>query len=240
MEERLRNWISAKRLTIIVGHFGTGKTEIAVNMAERTGSLGLPFLFADLDMVDPYFRSREREDLIEEWGGRMITNPQAVMDADVPAIPSEAAALFDDHDYYGIMDIGGDPSGARVLARYRQKIAREDPRVICVLNARRPLTRTPGEAVDYIRGIEQAGGFQITELVNNTHLCGETTAEDILDGALFCREVSEETGIPLTCHTVEEHLLKKAGGDLALRLELADDQFVWPLHIYMKKPWEIV
>ncbi len=238
-DSRLDSWIKDSRLTIIVGHFGTGKTEVAVNMAEAMGRLRLPFTFADLDIVDPYFRSREREEEITGWGGYFITNAQAVMDADVPAIPSETASLFDDRSRYGIMDIGGDPSGARVLARYYQKIAREQARVICVLNANRPLTRTPEEAASYIRAMEMTGGFRVTELINNTHLCGETPEEDDLRSAELCRKVEEMTGIPLRCHTVEKHLLDRQGDEIASGLQLREDQFIWPVNIYMKKPWEM-
>jgi len=235
----LENWIRQSRLTVIVGHFGTGKTEVSVNMAMAMGGLCLPFIFADLDVVDPYFRSRECADIIRQAGGTLITSSQECMDADVPSIPSDTAALFDDRSKYGIMDIGGDPSGARVMAQFAPRIAREQARVVCVINAARPLTRTPREAVSYIRSIEKTGRLQITGLINNTHLCGETTPEDVLEGAGTAREVSEISGIPLICHTVEAGLFDANRKMLLPELTSHGDTFIWPVRIYMRKPWEL-
>lgn len=112
-----RDWIDAARLTVLVGHFGSGKTEVAVNIAMELGKRGYVFSLADLDVVDPYFRSRDRKDILEQAGGRLIASSQAHMDADLPSMPPDVSVLFDNPDMYGVLDIGGDPSGARVLAR---------------------------------------------------------------------------------------------------------------------------
>lgn len=229
---RLVNWIKGSRVKIITGHFGTGKTEVAVNLALMLGRMNIPYILADLDVVDPYFRSRERKDLIEASGGILITSSQACMDADVPSMPAEVSSVFDSHDRHAVMDIGGDPSGARVLAQYRAKIEREQSEVICILNANRPLTKTPQAAVQYIQGIEEASGLKVAGLINNTHLTNETSLEDIERGAALSREVSEMTGIKLLGHSV----IKK----LAAQAEeiLKDEEFIIPMDIYMKKPWE--
>ena len=227
--DELDKWVSKERLTVIVGHFGTGKTELSVNMAVSLGRQSLPFSFADLDIVDPYFRSRERADMITRAGGRLITSSKECMDADIPSIPSDVAALFDEHDRYGILDIGGDPSGARVLAQFRSRIAREHARVVCVLNFARPLMKTVQEAEHYIRMIEMSSGIKVTELINNTHLCNETQAEDIISGAAAALETSSITGIPLSAHTVIRQLIPEVR-DAAL-----GEAFIWPLDIYMKR-----
>lgn len=221
--------ICSHRLSIITGHYGTGKTEFAVNLALALAAEGRRVMLADLDIVNPYFRSRERRPLLEGAGVRLISSSQACSDADVPALPAELLTILEDRTVTGVLDIGGDPVGARVLARFRPQIQAEDHQLICVLNANRPEVRQAADAVTYLRGIEQATGLTCTGLVNNTHLCQETTGADIRKGAALAAAVSAETGIPVLCHVAEARL---AGG----LPELAEP--VFPITIRMKKPWE--
>lgn len=216
------------RLTIITGHYGTGKTEFAVNLALHMASRGQTVSLADLDIVNPYFRSRERKALLSERGIRLIASSQACTDADVPSLPPELHALLDDRRLTGILDIGGDAVGARVLARYRPRIIGEDYQLLYVLNANRPEVRDVSSAVSYLRAIESVTGLVCFGIVNNTHLCGETTADDVRRGAELARGVSEETGIPVVCHVAHE----------ALAAELEDLSPLFPVTIRMKKPWE--
>ena len=215
-------------LTIITGHYGTGKTEFAVNLALHMASRGQTVSLADLDIVNPYFRSRERKALLSERGIRLIASSQACTDADVPSLPPELHALLDDRRLTGILDIGGDAVGARVLARYRPRIIGEDYQLLYVLNANRPEVRDVSSAVSYLRAIESVTGLVCFGIVNNTHLCGETTADDVRRGAALARNVSEETGIPVVCHVAHE----------ALAAELEDLSPLFPITIRMKKPWE--
>jgi len=216
-------------LTVIVGHFGSGKTEIALNLALHIAQCGYPFSLADLDIVDPYFRSRECRELLESHGGRLIASSQACLDADVPSLPPEVVSLFDDKSRYGVLDIGGDASGARVLARYRRRLEENGACVLCVVNANRPLTDTPEKAEKYVRDIEAAAGLHIDGLINNTHLCDRTNIDDICTGAKLVYELSISTGIPVVCHAVPEYLTKQASLSL---------NSVFPIKLYMKKPWE--
>lgn len=216
------------RLSIVTGHYGTGKTEFAVNLALALAEEGERVMLADLDIVNPYFRSRERKRLLEEAGIRLIATSQACTDADVPAIPAELLTILEDRGVRGVLDIGGDPVGARVLARFQPKIVREDYQLIYVLNANRPEVRTAESAIAYLRSIEDVTGLSCSALVNNTHLCGETTAEEVRRGADLAETVSRETGIPVLCHTVDRRL----AGELT-------DLAVFPITIRMKKPWEL-
>lgn len=219
----------AHRISIITGHYGTGKTEFAVNLALAMAGEGRRVMMADLDIVNPYFRSRERKALLEQAGIRLITTSQTCSDADVPAIPAELLTILEDRTCRGILDLGGDPVGARVLARFRPKLLQEDCQLLYVLNANRPEVREPADAAAYLRGIEAASGLTCSGLVNNTHLCGETTAEEIRKGAVLAGAVSLETGIPVLCHTAEERLAS----------QLTDlSEPVFPIAIHMKKPWE--
>lgn len=222
-------WIDVARLTVIVGHFGSGKTEVAVNLALALADRNHPFALADLDVVDPYFRSRECKSLIEERGGRLIASAQAYMDADLPSMPPDVASLFDNPEIYGVLDIGGDASGARVLARYRQRLKSCGARVLCVVNANRPLTDTPEKAVQYLRDIEGTSGLSVDGIISNTHLCNQTELQDVIAGEKLCSAVSEITGIPVICHAVSSILAEEAKSFVSP---------VFPLHLYMKKPWE--
>ena len=215
------------RLTLVTGHYGTGKTEFSVNLALALAEAGERTALADLDIVNPYFRSRERRELLEAAGVRLIAAAQALADADVPALPAELHALLEDRTVRGVLDIGGDPSGARVLARYRPRIVKEDYRLLYVVNAARPEVRTAERSAEVLRAIETVTGLACTGLVNNTHLCGETTAEDVREGAALAEEVSRLTGIPVACHAAESRF-REALKDL--------DPF--PMEIRMKKPWE--
>lgn len=221
--------ICAHRLTIVTGHYGTGKTELAVNLALALAAEGARVALADLDNVNPYFRSRERKALLEAAGIRLIATSQACLDADVPAVPAELMAVLEDRSLRGVLDIGGDPAGARVLARFQPKICREDCQLLYVLNANRPEVRTAESAVSCLRAIEETTGLPCSALVNNTHLCGETAPEDIRKGAALAEEVSRRTGLPLLCHAVETRLLPGLTGLNAP---------VFPMTIRMKKPWE--
>ncbi|MEI3304746.1 MAG: hypothetical protein V8R40_01200 [Dysosmobacter sp.] len=113
--------ICSHRLTIVTGHYGTGKTEFSVNLALALAGEGEQVMMADLDIVNPYFRSRERKALLEDAGIRLICSSQACSDADVPALPAEVLTILENRDVRGVLDIGGDPVGARVLARFRPK-----------------------------------------------------------------------------------------------------------------------
>ena len=225
----LASAVCSHRVSIITGHYGTGKTEFAVNLALAMAGEGTSVILADLDIVNPYFRSRERRSLLEEAGVRLISSSQACSDADVPALPAELLTILEDRSLRGVLDIGGDPVGARVLARFQPKIVQEDYQLIYGLNANRPEVRDREKAISYLRGIEATTGLACTGIVNNTHLCGETTEDEIRKGAALAAEVSKETGIPVLCHVAEEKFVS-ALSDLP--------ETVFPITIKMKKPWE--
>ena len=168
--------------------------------------------------------------MLAEAGVRVISSSQACSDADVPALPAELLTILENQEIRGVLDIGGDPVGARVLARFRPKIIQEDHQLICVLNANRPEVRKPEDAESYLRAIEATTGLTCTGLVNNTHLCGETTAAEIRKGAALAEEVSRRTGIPVLCHVAEERFVPEVS-DLR--------EPVFPITIKMKKPWEL-
>lgn len=222
-------WLIDPRLTILVGFSGSGKTECAVNLALAIRAMGHPTALADLDVVNPYFRSRERRELLRAHNIRLVATSQACVDADVPALPAELNTLLEDPSLYSVLDIGGGPVGARVLSRYRPKLLARPHRVCFVLNANRPGTNTVERAVRSLREIEATIGLPATHIIHNTHLCRETQAEDILAGAELAREVSTAAGLPILCHTAHHTLINELSS-------LAEP--ILPLHLYMNKPWE--
>lgn len=221
--------LNLHRLSIITGHYGTGKTEISVNLALLLAQSGKKTALADLDIVNPYFRSRERKGLFEQNGIRLVTSAQECSNADIPALPPEIQTLIQDRSYHAVFDIGGDPVGARVLARFAPAIQNEDHCLIYVVNANRPEASTAEKALQYLRRIEETSTLRCGGIINNTHLCGETTADDVLKGAALAKALSEKTGIPVICHSAVERLLP------ALR---SLEPKLFQVNIYMKKPWE--
>ena len=215
------------RLFTVVGHFGSGKTEFAVNLALRLREEREQVALADLDVVDPYFRSRECAPLLRKKGIRLISSANTCRDADLPSMPAEVNVLLDNPGLTGVLDIGGDPSGARVLARYRRALGENGAALLCVINASRPLSDTADKCIDYVRRIEDACGMAVTALVSNTHCCHLTEVDDVLAGAGMAREVSEKTGIPILCHCAP----RKLAAEVPL-------EHVFPLELFMKKPWE--
>ncbi len=233
MNEKWKTWFDEHRLTIIVGHAGSGKTELAVNMAICCAQDGKKTAIADLDVVNPYFRSREREELLKENGIRLIATAKYLADADLPSMPIELNTLIDDKSYTGILDIGGDAAGARVLARYRPRLEADAAEMLFVVNANRHLTSTVSQAESYLRQIEAMTGLRVGGIVNNTHLCEETTAKDILFGAALAKTLSEKTGIALIGHVAtreSEQELQHFGKEINDLIRI---------QIFMKKPWEL-
>ena len=220
-----------KRIQIITGHYGSGKTEYAVNLALHLAQTTENVALADMDIVNPYFRSYEQAKRLEDAGIRVIVTSCGGI-ADIPAINPEVMSIFQQEKWTGVLDIGGDPIGARVLARFAPQLKSEDFDLLFVLNANRPETKDVESALQYMQGIEAECRQKVTGIVNNTHLCGETTAEEILKGARLAHELSERTSLPVIHHAVQRKFVEQVQDQLS--------EPVLPMNIYMKKPWEII
>lgn len=219
-----------KRLRIITGHYGSGKTEFAVNYTLGLAATGQKTAIVDLDIVNPYFRSREMEPFFVEKGIRVISSSIKGLSGDIPALSPEIFTVFQDKSYQAVIDVGGDKAGATALGRYHEYLDIEPYEMMFVLNANRRLTHDLDGAIKYIREIEAGSKQKITSLVNNTHLCGETTIEEVMKGQQLCEQVSDALGLPIKYTVVKKDLLS------SLPKNLKGETF--PIDIYMKKPWE--
>ena len=210
-----------KRLTLFAGHYGSGKTNIAVNYAMLLAEEGKKVCVADLDIVNPYFRTKDSERELEEKGITLICSQYANTNVDLPAIPAESYRLVQDKSCFGVIDIGGDDRGAYALGRFAEAIkAEDDYRMAFVLNRYRPLTSTVADTVEIMREIEAACGIKFDCIVNNSNIGSETTADTVLESVAFAEELSDATGLPIWLHTAEKSVADKLSNIPLLPLSL--------------------
>lgn len=196
-----------KRLTLFAGHYGSGKTNIAVNYALQLAKEGKNVCIADLDIVNPYFRTADSAEAFQKAGVTLISPKFANSNVDLPALPAEAYRLVEDKSCFGIMDIGGDDRGAYALGRYVPFIREENNyRMVFVANCYRPLTRTPEDALEVMREIENACGLAFTDIVNNSHLGSFTDVQTLLDSMEYTETLSQLSGLPVYFTSVREDL----------------------------------
>ena len=196
-----------KRVLLLCGHYGSGKTNIAVNLAQAIKREYPTVTLADLDIVNPYFRSKDSAQDLEAAGIRLICSRYANSNVDIPALPPDLYALTDDRRMRAVIDVGGDDRGALVLGRIAPAILSEnDYEMLMVINCYRPLTRDAASTVEVMREIEYAGGIRFTALINNSNLGTETTAEDVLASMRYANEVAAMSNLPLVMTTADEKL----------------------------------
>lgn len=204
-----------KRVTLLCGHYGSGKTNIAVNMAldlkKRYDSVAV----ADLDIVNPYFRTKDSAKDFEENGIRLIVSEYANSNLDIPALPQDMYAITDDKSLHVIIDVGGDDRGALALGRIAPALIEEnDYEMLLVVNKFRPLTHDAASTIEVMREIEAAGGIRFTGIANNSNLGDETTADDVLASVQYADEVSKISGLPVVITTVKEDLYNELSGKI--------------------------
>lgn len=199
--------IRTKRVTLLAGHYGSGKTNIAVNYAEYLKKLGYDVVIADLDIVNPYFRTKDSTGRLENSGIRIISPEYANSNVDLPALPSELYGVVENRSAHAVLDIGGDDRGAYALGRFTPYILEEnDYEMVFVANFCRPLTQNPEEAMEVMREIEAAGGIGFTAIVNNTNLGRETNPEVVYNSMAKTKRLSELSGLPVLFTSAEDEI----------------------------------
>ncbi|QSX08558.1 hypothetical protein J0B03_00235 [Alkalibacter rhizosphaerae] len=216
------------RITIFAGHYGSGKSNIAVNYAlYLRKQFKKKVLIGDLDIVNPYFRTKDSAKRLTGSGIRLISSDFANTNVDVPAITGEMNALFDEKDAYGVIDLGGDDRGAYALGRYHHILMEEEINVWIVVNMFRPLSRDVEHTLAIIEEIERAGRIKCTGIINNSNVGSSTTPEDILDSLPYAQQLSQSTGLPIIMTTVRRDLAAKLPTDIGTIFPIDLEEHQW-------------
>lgn len=196
-----------RRLSLFAGHYGSGKTNIAINYALDLKKSVNEVYIADMDIVNPYFRTKDSEKELNEAGVKLISLKYANTNVDLPSLPQEIYGLVQRRDCHAVMDIGGDDRGAYALGRYAPYILEENNYdMFFVANFFRPLTRTAEEAYEVMREIENACGIPFTGIINNSNVGRETTAEDVESTFGIADDLSRLSSLPVVMTTVTEEV----------------------------------
>lgn len=217
-----------KKITVVTGHYGTGKTNLSVNIAMNIKAQGKSVCVIDLDIVNPYFRTADFKKLFEENDIKLVAPEYANSNLDIPALSFDLEQLAMS-DNYLVIDVGGDDAGATALGRYSQALEkfRDDIEMIYVINAYRYLTPTADDALELMYEIENASHMKHTAIVNNSNLGSETTPETIENSFEFAEEISLKAELPILFNACRE--------DLA---EFIEDKNLMPIKVYVKPFWE--
>lgn len=189
--------LTDRRFVVLVGNYGSGKTELALNLALDAASTQTTTL-VDLDIVNPYFRSGEKAEELRAAGVRVLMPTFAMSTVDIPALPAEIQSVFEQPSQKVIFDVGGDDTGAAALGRYAPSFRRyrQDTTVCLVVNAMRPLTQTAEDVVDLAQRIAARGRMDIDVIINNTNLADRTDADMVRKGREIAQEAARLLGIP--------------------------------------------
>ena len=199
--------IDLKGVVIIVGNYGSGKTEVAINLAVHHKRAGADVRIADLDLVNPYFRTREAKDPLSEMGIELVLPPDQYLQADLPILSPRVAGMIRQPAELTLLDVGGDDAGATVLATLEDSFKNKSVRVLQVVNPLRPFTETFEGFLKIRKEIERAARLAVDGIIGNANLIDETSADEIYDGYEFVSELSEQSGLALEFITVDRELL---------------------------------
>lgn len=204
--------MNTKRVTLFAGHYGSGKTNIAVNWAKNLKEQGKSVTIVDLDIVNPYFRTKDSQKEFDELGIKLVCSEFANTNLDIPALPKEIYGAVADKSSYLVMDIGGDDVGAVAMGRYTPYILEENNyEMIYVANCYRPLTKTATDTLEVMREIEIASGIKFTAIINNSNLGVETTVENVVKSNVYAQELSKMSKLPVLYTTVDNSIAKDIG-----------------------------
>ncbi len=238
--------LSQRPINIVVGHYGSGKSEFSVNYAMALSAEGHKTAIVDLDIANPYFRSREKQALLESKGISVYSNTFGYdITADLPAISAGIKAPLEDKDCRTVLDVGGNAEGARILNQFSKYFSREIPGedfavgkhtdIFCVINGNRYETRTLDSAIEHIHSIEQEIHLKVTGLINNTHMLRETTCADVLKGYDLCQQISKILQIPLLTNCCKRDLVEE------LKQKITDEQikgfYIFPIDMILREEW---
>ena len=224
-------WQPPTRLVMIVGNYGSGKTEVSVNLALGLAAAGKKVVIADLDIVNPYFRSREAGELMSRNGIDVVIPPGEQQFADLPiVVPRVKAMLEPGEDDYSIFDVGGDDVGAKMLSSFNEALGDNPYSLLQVINSKRPFTDSVDGCVKMGEMIEESSRLEVSGYIVNSHLIEQTTAEVVLEGYRLAKKVSDRTGKPIEFVTAMGEI---AADDVLKEIEVP----VMRLERNMLPPW---
>ena len=222
--------MNSSKIDIITGHFGSGKTEFSINYSIYMAQKGLKVALIDLDIVNPFFRTAEVKDILENMGIRVIVPNFAGTAVDVPSLPADIYSVFDDDSYDKIIfDVGGDDLGAVALGRYQSKIIQHPYEMYYVINVKRPLSSTEDQIIEMLESIEKSSRLKVGHIINNTNLSYETTVEDLIEGQHIIDRVSKDVDIPITYVIGKKNIIDQLPSDMKGR--------DFELKLYMQPIW---
>jgi hypothetical protein len=192
------------RITIICGHYGTGKTNLCLNLAMESVESGNKTILVDVDIVNPYFRSSEYIEMLSTKGIEVITPNFANTTLDTPSLPARLYTIFEDDNADVFIDAGGDDAGATALGTISQMIKDNGYKMLYVVNEKRMLISDPADAVINMKEIEEASRLTATGIINNTHLGVDTTYKNCIESKDYAEKVSELAKLPLLFSTIPD------------------------------------
>ena len=218
-----------RRIVILAGHNGSGKSLLAVNLALKLrGTIPGPVIAADMDTVKPYFRLVDAEDELKAAGVRVIAPELVHSTVDLPTLPGEMRAIFDLPDAHSVLDVGGDDAGAIALGQYEAEFTRVGYELLLVVNPYRMFTRTPEDAMTILRDIEQASHLRFTGIIHNPNLGAETDARTLADAADYARRLQALSGLPIKATAYLETISPPAEAVFGEG---------WPIRMFRRKEW---
>lgn len=203
-----------KRVNIIVGHYGSGKTEFALNYAFKLKETYDKVYIVDLDIVNPYFRTADVKEELLSKGINVIASEYACTNVDIPALPADIIRVFNEKDAAVVFDVGGNDDGAIALGRYKQYFSEEDYELLFVINTYRPLTKTSDDIKEMMAAIELVSRLKITGLVNNSNLAGLTTEKELMSGQEATEKAAKDTGVCLKYISGTSEVISKLPDEL--------------------------
>jgi hypothetical protein len=218
-----------ERLILFTGHFGSGKTELAINYSIILARQGQSVTIVDLDIVNPFFRSSEVKDVLNKEGIRLISPNFVGTTVDVPSLPPEIYSVFQNKISKVVFDVGGDDIGATVLGRYHPYFMQEHYRMFYVINTRRPLSSTVEQVIEMLKAIESHSRLKVTDLINNTNLMYETCLGHLLEGQTIVEQISRLLNLPVAYISGISEIIAQLPEEYSYK--------GFPLEIYLRPPW---